>query len=52
MMIFITIAGLVAAAVLAICAVRTVRIWIALRGLNELPNLVQIRRIKKRDIAV
>jgi hypothetical protein len=51
MMLFITIAGLIACAILALYAVRTFRIWIALRGLLELPNLVQIRRIKKRDIA-
>lgn len=52
MMIIVTIAGLIACAILAIFAVRTIRLWIALRGLLQLPNLVQIRRVKKRDIAV
>jgi hypothetical protein len=51
-MTFMTIVGLIAAALLAIYAVRTIRVWIALRDLLALPNLVQIRRIKKRDIAV
>jgi hypothetical protein len=51
MMIFIMIAGFIAATIVAMHAVRTFRVWIALRGLLELPNLVQIRRIRKRDIA-
>ena len=52
MMNFITIFGLIAGTILAISAVRTIRVWIALRGLLELPNLVQIRRVRKRDIAL
>jgi hypothetical protein len=44
------IAGLFAGALLSLYAVRTIRVWLALRGLLELPNLVQIRRIKKPSV--
>jgi hypothetical protein len=48
---YVAIAGFLTGTIVAIYAVRTIRVWIALRGLLELPNLVQIRRVKKRDIA-
>jgi hypothetical protein len=44
------IAGLFAGALLTLYAVRTIRVWLALRGLLELPNLVQIRRIKRPSV--
>jgi hypothetical protein len=50
MMHFAEIAGLSAGALLTLYAVRTIRVWLALRGLLELPNLVQIRRVKKRSV--
>jgi hypothetical protein len=44
------IAGLFAGALLTLYAGRTIRVWLALRGLMELPNLVQIRRAKKPSV--
>ena len=46
-MYFAEMTGLLAGALLALYAVRTIRVWLALRGMLELPNLVQIRRVKK-----
>ena len=47
---YATIAGLSAGVLLAFYAARTIRVWLALRGLLELPNLVQIRRIKRPSV--
>jgi hypothetical protein len=47
MMHAVMIASIFFGVVLALCVARTVRVWIALRGLLELPNLVQIHRAKK-----
>jgi hypothetical protein len=41
------IAFLLLVVVLALVVARTVRVWFALRNLLELPNLVQIHRVKK-----
>jgi hypothetical protein len=47
MMHVVVFASIILGVVLALCVARTVRVWIALKGLLELPNLVQIHRAKK-----
>ena len=47
------IAGLFAGALLSLFAVRTIRVSLSIgssSGLLELPNLVQIRRVKKPSV--
>jgi len=45
---FAAIAWILVGALLAVCAAQAIRIWVALRDLLELPNLIQIRRTKRR----
>jgi hypothetical protein len=47
MMHLVVFASIILGVVLALWVARTVRVWIALRELLELPNLVQIHRVKK-----
>lgn len=44
---FVAFASIFIFALLALCLARTIRVWIALRDLLELPNLIQIHRVKK-----
>jgi hypothetical protein len=41
------IAGVVLGAILALYIARIIRAWMALRDLLKLPNVVQIRRVKR-----
>jgi len=46
---YVAIAWILIGAVIALYLAQAIRVWVALKDLLELPNLIRIRRVKKKS---